>query len=126
MKKFKTTLDQPLGDMDSCNRVSYSLQLYEKGCISKETLLDVMGFDSKKEVERKKNDLSSQLPLVRKFEETNNDILSQKIEHARRNVEVLSKILCVSNHETSFENKKRLLEIFGENIEILSEVKNFK
>ena len=92
-------------------------ELYEKGLLSKNTLLKIAGFDPEEE---KKESAESSIEKVA--------VVSNRVEQARRNIEVLSKILLTPATirdalEKDFETLK---EVFRFNLLILKEVDKIK
>jgi hypothetical protein len=72
---------------------SFVLQLYEKSLISGKTVVEMFGFDPDEEVKRKENDLAKVVPeslgTLKPIVRDTNQVLATKVEHSRRNVEIL-------------------------------------
>lgn len=128
------------------------LQLYEKGLLSDETVLEKLGFNPTQETNRKKNNSSKgprklgswfdddlewqQLQkenmklgnreLEAKAKSKEHEITALRIEHARRNVEVMGKIVVPINSEQWPEANKIIKEVLKSNLEILQEVNKIK
>jgi len=104
-----------------------SIQLYEKGLLSGETLLEIVGFDPKEESKRKENDKQEDpSKYARSFKKDPIDILSCRIEQARRNIECLIKSCNLYSLDGWQEVSSLAKEAFKDNIVILKETKNIK
>jgi hypothetical protein len=116
----------PQSELDSVQTYE---RLYEKGLISAKTLAHVAGFDYQKEMEEKEKESKSWAALFPKtnaydklnLDKMENDMMLVKIENARRNAEVMSKVLpTVKDDTVLFELvRKTLLN----NIEIMNSLK---
>ena len=119
VEKYKQLKNKAKGDVSFVNFLTC---LYEKHLISSQTLLEIVGFDSKEETERLKNDVvsfSSSKPGTSK-KESALSIQLARIEQARRNVEALTRLLEHSNYESAVSGT---LEA---NIAIMGEVDKIK
>jgi hypothetical protein len=99
------------------------LRLYDKKALSKETMLDCFGIDYKLEFEKILLDTTSEDNNLRSYHEIHPvDIITRRIEHARRNIEAVSKMNILMTDSES-ESKLRALqkEVFTINLEILKE-----
>ena len=123
-----------------------AMQLYEKGLLSGKTLLGLLGFDASQEIERRKKDVcqfrgmgsdrsidsdpewiklskenmalgNRELESRAKLKEL--EILFSRIEHARRNVEALSRLFSTIAEPEAVNAIKK-------NIEIMCEVDKIK
>jgi len=116
-------IENRMGEKNQATRElrNETMQLYERGLLSAETVLDVFGFDESQEIKRKEGDSVDAKMIqkhlgVRNYNET--DIKQMRIEQARRNVEALGKL-------TSFENgvkKETIQKSIEKNIKIMDEV----
>jgi len=103
-----------------------ALQLYEKGILSADSLLEKMGYDPKQETDRRKNEKGH---VSNGYNENPSwSIVSNRVEQARRNVEMISKVLTIDAFKESDNNTgyTLLLETMLENLKILNETKNIK
>jgi hypothetical protein len=131
------------------------LQLYEKGLLSDETVLEKLGFNPSQETDRKKNNSSKGLrgvgpwsdndPEWQKLQKKNmelsnrelearakskeHEVTALRIEHARRNVEGIGKIVGALNLGSSDEwsdIKEPIKEVLTINLGVLKEIKKIK
>jgi len=130
MKKVKQTnqnsqsYDAQLNQDRNC-----ALQLYEKGILSADSLLEKMGYDPKQETDRRKNnskEVSNGGGIGRYDVNPSWSILSNKIEHARRNAEMASKILSSRETVLGDDTMKQLEETLSDSLKILKETSNIK
>jgi hypothetical protein len=119
MKRSTSVKKEPLADADS-NRFNYALQLCEKGLIKGEQLLNIMGFDGSEELARCKPAERENIELVNAQRKA--DIIGNKIEQARRNVEVLTKTLQIMESLHMGEGISNIVGILNMNLEVLKEV----
>ena len=102
----------------------FAISLYEKGLISKKAVLTELGFDVDAELKQMKEEAENQAhtfaarPLPR--QQNPSDIIATRIEQARRNVEVLGKLM-VSDLAT-----QDIVSVFAKNLKILDEVDQIK
>jgi len=106
---------------DGYPRHNMIMQLFEKGLLSRETVLVALGYNPEQE-KVKQNIEAKECLSQNRSQPSSNDVLSMKIEHARRNVEVLCRVITIVDDKSKF----LALQIFNDNLDILSEVKNFK
>ena len=107
--------------LDNGNPQSYVMRLYEEGLLSGNSLLGCFGFDPKQEMEQKKEE-DSLKPKSFLPEPNSLQVKSTRIEQARRNVEVLGKIL--ANIDDSKD--KEINKVFKANLAILNETVDIK
>ena len=111
MKKKNTKTQKTYSDQQKI----FALQSYEKGLLSAQTLLDVMGFDAEQEIENKRFEIQRDTTITLPV---NKDQLCNKIEHARRNIEVVSRVVGTFQDDI----KKKMNEVIMLNLEILKEI----
>jgi len=105
-----------------------TIQLYEKGLLSDQSLLDILGFDSDEEIKRKKYDIKK--PSLQElgsatYKKDYIDIKTIRIENARRNVEAILRF----NTNSWTEDKEffKKLKVSAENnLKIMDEVGSIK
>ena len=99
-KKFTSSVDKWVEDRMGEKRDilrelrGESMQLYQQGLLSAETVLDVYGFDPNQEISRKKEnvvDLKNRNNSLREYSDI--EVKQIRIEQARRNVEAMVKLL---------------------------------
>jgi len=105
------------------------LQMYEKGLISSETVLKRCGFDPEEEKKKKDKDKDKDKDKVkdtsgagRNYNQINSEdqLKLQKIESARRNVEVLSKVLNIGGY--SDKSKDKILSVMDNSLDIMNTI----
>ena len=121
-KEFK---DKAKTDESFCY---FCINLYEKGVISSETLLDIIGFDSAEEHKRFKEEDTVKLnPSRTKTPKSYGDdhyIELQRIEQARRNIESTARISNIFLEDE--EILATIKETIKTNVAIMNEVENLK
>ena len=99
------------------------LQMYEKGLISSETVLKRCGFDPEEEKKKKDKDkVKDTSGAGRNYNQINSEdqLKLQKIESARRNVEVLSKVLNIGGY--SDKSKDKILSVMDNSLDIMNTI----
>ena len=111
-----------------------TMELYDKGLLSRRTLCLHMGFDYENEIGRKKMEMEQMKELgldayttqsIHPKDTTKRDKFDQKcqkIEAARRNIEALTKVYNSSDDYT--DGGKRVMEEILSQMQILKEVKD--
>jgi hypothetical protein len=125
MKKVKqTNQNSPNQLIDIHTDRHQAMNLYEKGLLSAATLLEKMGYDPKQETDRRKNEKE----VVSRCggEVPNWSVLSNKIEQARRNAEMVAKVLGMQDLNFDDVVKKQLAETLSDSLNILKETSNIK
>jgi len=128
-----------------------ALQLFEKGLLSGKTTLEKLGFDPKQEIDRKKTDSVKSPygtgevqsdPEWHKLQKENMrlsnremearvnakkcEVTANRIEHARRNVEVIGRIVAPVNSLNWDDSLSMMEDVLKANLEILKEAKKIK
>ena len=105
-----------------------TIMLFEKGLISAQAVLDAFGFDPKQEMIRKKSDAVefNSDNTIQNYKEQDHRIMLNRIESARRNVEVVAKTVLSFTGEGGKDIQKLMLEVLMSNLKIMNETENIK